>query len=474
MVAAAISGCSYSFDQIKADVPQLAVSSRYPLHAGFRVLDAATPMKLEEEVGPCWGADWPTPFAYGQVLKETAAGALGPLFETFEEARSDRTYDLVIEAKLERVGRKVPCPASKELYYVASGSLRALNQQGRRMWTSTKNEGRRTEAETENGDSHEASAKSISGALSLLVKGWGTELQASDLMPRLIARASQPGTDREPPPPGGAATTPSPPSAPGGASTEGHQPSPPAAVPPVAVASAAVPVSPPYRLPLPPEPGTDYPREARPSIDGPANGARDADLPAVAKTDSFMLVQRRGVFLRVGGGPSILHIGPIANAQATYPGFQGTGWNINWDIGGAIATGLVLAVECNFDLLPQSQYVQIAGSGSGRPLFAAVTSGLTWFPTRLLGLNLGARFGAGVFAADADSSTAKNSGNSSGYGSVVPWGEIQLGYDLNFTGDLSVGLQVYAGTGLGSVSAEKKLTIASTGLRLVFSALGMP
>jgi hypothetical protein len=87
---------------------------------------------------------------------------------------------------------------------------------------------------------------------------------------------------------------------------------------------------------------------------------------------------------------------------------------------------------------------------------------------------LGARFGAGVFAADADSSTAKNSGNSSGYGSVVPWGEIQLGYDLNFTGDLSVGLQVYAGTGLGSVSAEKKLTIASTGLRLVFSALGMP
>jgi hypothetical protein len=442
-----LAGCSYTFDKIRADVPQIDVKSPYPLRAGFRVVDAGAPMKLGDD-GPCIG-DWPKPFPYGQVLKETATGALSQLFEEFEEIKPNMTYDLVIEMKLDEVSHKSPCSANKANYYEAIGSMLTLSQQGRRLWASTKNHGRQVEADADYESSRSMIAKSIGKAINLLVKGWVAELQQSGVLDRLVAKARRTRDASEAQTPTGTAAAPATPSLPG---------------------SVAITPSQAYRLPPPPEDGLDPPRESGPSMHARTADAATADLPPVAKTDSFMLIQRRGFFVLLGGGLSSVYVGRIANSQANYPGFQGTSWDFNGALGGALATGLVLALEWNIDLLGQSKDVQIASGGNGRPLFVTLTGGLTWFPTKRLGLSLGAYFGAAIFAVDSNSSGGKDSSNSPGYQSAVPWGEIQIGYDLNLTGEISVGLQLHAGTGLDSGPADKKLTVATSGLRLVLTA----
>jgi hypothetical protein len=130
--------------------------------------------------------------------------------------------------------------------------------------------------------------------------------------------------------------------------------------------------TPPYRLPAPPEPRADYPRESRPSAHAREDTRRAADLPPVAKTDSFMLIQRRGLLLHFGGGLSTFYVARVANAQATYPGFQGVSWDINSFLGGAVAPGVALGFEFGIDFMWKSEDVQIVSGGSGKPLFGTV------------------------------------------------------------------------------------------------------
>ncbi len=187
VATSALAGCSATFNQIKADVPDLKVQSRYPLHAGFRVVDASTPMKLGL-IGyrQCLGK--PGPFPYGQVLKETAAGALSQLFDQIDETRPDGTYDLVFEMRLDSIGHKMACGFGDPHYFQAIGSMRILSQQGQPLWASSKNEGRRDWDDPVSDIALAWRAKAISEAISLLVKGWLTEFQWSHVADRLAAK----------------------------------------------------------------------------------------------------------------------------------------------------------------------------------------------------------------------------------------------------------------------------------------------
>ena len=184
-----LAGCSFAFDKIHAGVPSITVQPPYPLplRVGFRTVGASTPMKLEEEAGSsCWGSEWPTPFPYGQVLKETAAGALGQLFEGFEEVKPGLTYDLMLEAKLDRMSLRRACGASPAEHIVAIGSMRALGQEGRQVWASIKNEARRIDPDPDRYISHAEMADAIREALNSLVKGWADELQGIDMAEQII------------------------------------------------------------------------------------------------------------------------------------------------------------------------------------------------------------------------------------------------------------------------------------------------
>jgi hypothetical protein len=190
-----LAGCSVTFDKIKADIPELNVQSPFPLRAGFQAIDASSLMTLEKISTSCSNL-WPEQFPYGQVLKETAAGALTQLFEEIEEVKPDGAYDLVIEVRLDSMSYKPGCGFSSEDYFRAIGSMRALNQQGRPLWASTKNEERHVAAEGGVEKNHPAVyAKAISGALKLLVRGWVAELQQRHLADRLAAKT---GKTREP------------------------------------------------------------------------------------------------------------------------------------------------------------------------------------------------------------------------------------------------------------------------------------
>ena len=170
-------GCSFSFDQINADVP-IYSGPRYPLRAGFRVVDASIPMRLDR-IGCGYFNYWPNPFPYGQVLEKTAAGALSQLFEEFEEVKPDGTYDLVIEVRLDSMSYKPACGlASLEDNFRAIGSMRVLSQQGRLLWDSVNNEARQEAVEGGVHSNHpKVYARAITGALKLLVSNWVDSLR---------------------------------------------------------------------------------------------------------------------------------------------------------------------------------------------------------------------------------------------------------------------------------------------------------
>jgi hypothetical protein len=179
VAASALAGCSFSFDQINADVP-IYGGPRYPLRAGFRVVGASIPMTLNR-IG-CWGFNqWPNPFPYGQVLEMTLSGALSQLFDQIEEVKPDGNYDLVIEAQLDSMSYKPACGlGSLEDYFQARGSIRARNQRGQVVWNSVTNEARQEAVEGGVRRNHaKVYAKAITGALKLLVSKWVDSLRGS-------------------------------------------------------------------------------------------------------------------------------------------------------------------------------------------------------------------------------------------------------------------------------------------------------
>lgn len=204
-----LAGCSFSFDQIDADVP-IYGGPRYPLRAGFRVVDASIPMTLNR-IGCGNFNQWPDRFPYGQVLEKTLAGALSQLFEQIEEVKPDGNYDLVIEAQLDSMSYKPACGlASLEDYFRAIGSMRALSQQGRLLWESVNNEARQEAVEGGVHRNHaKVYARAITGAVKLLVSKWVDSLRghltAGDLgvetRPKRNPSRSQPASLPPPPPP---------------------------------------------------------------------------------------------------------------------------------------------------------------------------------------------------------------------------------------------------------------------------------
>jgi hypothetical protein len=209
----ALAGCSSAFDQIKADVPDFKAQSRYPLRAGFQVVDASTLMQihlLNDSDGDEGYADLIKPFPFGQVLRETAAGALAQLFEESQEANPNETYDLLIEMRLGSIGWKSETHTMRsDEHCRAIGSMRVLSPPGHELWVSTQNE---VLQEFEGGgpDTLSGIREGVSGAISLLVKGWLTELQRSHVADRLAAKlgkTSQPSVFRPEEPPASSSST---------------------------------------------------------------------------------------------------------------------------------------------------------------------------------------------------------------------------------------------------------------------------
>jgi hypothetical protein len=192
VATSALAGCSPAFNQIKADVPDLNVPFRYPLRVGFRVVGASTPMKVVWFGGSDGDVDavGHSAYPYGQVLKDTATGALDQLFDQSEEAKPNGKYDLVIEMRLASMGWKLKEASFNggDGYFRAIGSMRVLSQQGQQLWASTKNEVLQECEHDWNEYTTTHREKGVSGAISLLVKGWLTELEQSHVADRLAAK----------------------------------------------------------------------------------------------------------------------------------------------------------------------------------------------------------------------------------------------------------------------------------------------
>jgi len=123
----------------------------------------------------CWGTP-PVPGAYGQVFADTVRDRFSRLFDNAQIITSPYEagdVDAIFEARLDKVEWAGGCLASPDGFFAAEGQLRAVDANGRQIWTSNKRQDKQMVgmiAQFELG-------RNFGQRIAALVDSWAVELQ---------------------------------------------------------------------------------------------------------------------------------------------------------------------------------------------------------------------------------------------------------------------------------------------------------
>jgi hypothetical protein len=133
-------GCATIRPDLKPMPSSLFVVKRAPLKIAVIVSpDARNLTTLTELPTFCWGGITVEKAGYGQLFEQTLRDTLAQAYEQVDLVSSvpnDATHHAVLIASISQVAYRFGCPASPENYAEVSGSLSAVDAQGKEVWRS--------------------------------------------------------------------------------------------------------------------------------------------------------------------------------------------------------------------------------------------------------------------------------------------------------------------------------------------------
>lgn len=191
----ALFGCAIKLVDVKQDIPDMQMREKFPLKVALLIpresleVNAVTNLR-SECIGPGKTFD---KYPFGAVFKDVAQGVFSQMFyevDVPQKLSPSRNYDIIIEARFDRVSNKAGCGFTQKSFFRAEGSLRILDREFKEIWQSEQNFGEQTYdmgvKVFDPAHVSKVASASISQSITSLVRGWTEELQRTYVLHKYV------------------------------------------------------------------------------------------------------------------------------------------------------------------------------------------------------------------------------------------------------------------------------------------------